>query len=386
MNANLMSGLMAGANFGTGFFSGQDQQQQAMAQRQQMALQGQQAAMVMLMNRMKLQDEQRNLGFQQDEGAYARQLATDPDTADLPMDQKLDLLTKNALSKGDLVRANEFAVNATNFRNAQVLQDQKKQAISRGMMESQQKLHQYMGSELAAAAEEGPEAFEQARMLALFSGHGTPEDQQRLANLQWQPGLADKLRLGAMTSRQQAQTLLEQQRLQQTKKNQDLLERNREIRQQLNAQKLRDAEDLTATKAKAGGGQKAPTQNELDQTIPLLKDSGLDPKSPDFSQAQQALVSTKKALQKANPNLPDAQALQQAAAMVGKQDVQTLTVPKSGFFGSETTKKVYKMAGATPKDPIPYTGDKASLIPGRYYTTGSHGVVQFTGTGFVPVQ
>ena len=75
---------------------------------------------------------------------------------------------------------------------------------------------------------------------------------------------------------------------------------------------------MATAKAKAGGGMKAPTQNELDQAAPYLKDlkdQGME--GTDLAQAQQALVSAKKMIQKANPNIPDAQAFQQAKDRIG---------------------------------------------------------------------
>ena len=381
MPFNLMNGLMAGSAAGNGFFQGQDQAQQQQLQRQQQQ-------MAMLMNSMKLQEEQRNMGYADSESAYAKQLATDPDTMDLPMDQKMDLLTKNALGKGDLVRANQFATNATNFRQEQVNQDQKRMAIQTGQINNQQKLHQYMGSELAAAADGGRDEFDRAKMEALSSGMGTPEEQKKLASLEWDPDLGRRLRKASMTSQQQSQTLLKEQGLNQQKKNQDLLEQNREINQQIREQRLKLQEDEFVAKQKAGGVAKEPTKQELEDATSYLKDSGLDPKTQaaDIDQLRQSLVGTKKALQKQNPNLPEAQAFAQAAKLIIPQDTKSLSVPTWRGLGSDKKEASYKMAGATPQQPIPYDGNKATLIPGRYYQTGSHGVMQFTGTGFVPVQ
>ena len=203
MNFNLMSGLMAGSNAGLGFFQGMDQGQEA-------ATQAKMQSMALLMNQMKLQDEQRNLGYGQAESDYARQIATDPDTMDLPVDKKMDLLTNKALETGDLVRANELATNAANFRATQATQEHMQALANQGRVATQQKLHDWMGSDLAAAADQGPEAFNKAKMIALSSGEGTPYDQKMLANLQWQKGLGDRLRMGAMTARQQMQTQAEQ--------------------------------------------------------------------------------------------------------------------------------------------------------------------------------
>ena len=374
--------LGAAASFGQGAFAAEDQMQQLAFQRQQMQNQNQQAQMALLMNGMKLQDEQRNMKYSQDESEYARQLATDPDTMDLPVDQRMDLMAKKAMASGDIVRANELAVNATNFRNTQVQQDYKKQQVASKMMDSQQKLHQYMGSELAAAAEGGEDSFNRAKMMALQSGEGTPQDQQNLANLQWSPDLARQLRLGAMTSRQQAQTLNDQTKIALDEKNKDNLQRARELRQQLNERKVADKEALDTAKAKAGGGVKAPTKEEMDQAAATVSKMGIDPKSPDFEQVQQSVVSTAKQIQKANPNIGTAQAMQQAADRIAKQDIKVTTIP--GMFG-DTKKTEYKMEGATPKSPIQFNGDVSSLIPGRYYSKGGQ-TYQFTGTGMLPVQ
>lgn len=393
MSFDLMNGLMNGVAVGQGFGQAQDQAQLFQLQRQQMQQQGQAAAMAMLMNRMKLEDEKKNLAFQQSESAYARQLATDPDTMDLPIDHHMDLLAKNALAQGDTVRASEFATQATNFRQAAVAQDQKKALTAKTMMDSQQKLHNFMSSEMAAAVESGDEnAFNQAKLLALQSGHGTPEDQANLASLQWpadpagQARLAQALRLGGMTSRQQAKSLNEDLNAQLRKTNEARLQRNSDIRNTVQQQKLADAEQQAADKKKAGAGTKAPTQAEMDQAIPYLKDlkdQGLSP--TDLGQAQLDLVTRKQQIRKRNPNISEAQALTQAKAEMAPS-IQTTEVP-SKIPGMSGTKQVtYKMAGATPQAPIPYTGDKSTLIPGRYYQTQSHGVVQFTGTGFLPVQ
>jgi hypothetical protein len=378
MNFNLGNAVA----FGTGVVNAEDQMQQLAFQKQQMAQQGQEAQMALLMNRMKLQQQQQDMGYSQGESGYARQLGTDPDTMDLPVDKKMDLMANAALSKGDLVRANEFAVNATNFRQAQVDQTYKKQQALGAQVATQQKLHDYMGSTLAAAADGGPAEFQKAKMEALQSGQGTPEDQQRLAALQWDPDLSRRLRLGAMNSRQQAQTLMEQQRINLDRMNKDNLERNREINRQLRERRLKDQETEATVKGKAGGVARAPTKEEMDQSAAMVSKMGLDPKSPDFAQLQQSVASTARQIQKANPNIGTAQAMQMAADRIGKQDIRTVKAP-GGFFQGEQNKVEYKMAGATPQAPIPYTGDPSTLIPGRYYSTKSHGVVQFTGTGFV---
>ena len=376
--------LGSAVSFGLGDLNAQDQMHQIAFQRQQEQQQLQQGQMALMMNGLKLKDEQQNFGYSQEEAKYAKQLATDPDTMDLPMDQKMDLMAKNALSTGDLVRANELATNVANFRQSQINQDYKRQQAAEKQMEGQQKLHSYMGSELAAAADEGEDAFNQAKMIALQSGQGTPQDQKMLASLQWDPDLARRLRMGSMTSRQQAQTLAEQQRIELDRINKERLERNRQINQQIHQQRLKDQEDQAAIKNKAGGGAKAPTKVEMEQAEAIVTKMGVDPKSPEFTQLQQSVVSTAKQIQKANPNIGTAQAMQQAANKIGKQDLRNITVP-AGMFTGEQKKVEYKMAGATSNDPIPYTGDPSSLIPGRYYKTGSHGVMQFTGTGFVPV-
>lgn len=378
MNFNLGDAV----SFGVGSINSMDQMQQMAFQRQQQQQQLQQGQMALLMNGMKLKDEQRNMKYSEEESEYARQLATDPDTMDLPVDQRMDLMAKKAMASGDLVRANELAVNATNFRNTQVQQDYKKQQTASKMMDSQQKLHNYMGSELAAAAEGGEAEFNKSKMLALQSGEGTPEDQAKLADLKWDPDLARRLRLGSMTSRQQAQTLNDQTRTTLDAKNKDNLERARELRQQLNERKVKDKEEQDAIKAKAGGGAKAPTKVELDQAAAIVAKMGIDAKSPDFEQVQQSVVSTAKQIQKANPNIGTAQAMQQAADRIGKQDIKVTTIP--GMI-RDTTKTEYKMQGATPSAPIDFAGDVSSLIPGRYYRKGGQ-VYQFTGTGMLPVQ
>lgn len=374
--------LGAVASFGTGAFNAEDQMQQLAFQKQQQRQQLEQGKMSLLMNGMKLQDEQRNMKYSQDESEYARQLATDPDTMDLPVDQRMDLMAKKAMSSGDLVRANELAVNATNFRNTQVQQAYKQQQTASKMMDSQQKLHNYMGSELAAAAEGGEGDFNRAKMMALQSGEGTPQDQAKLADLKWDSDLARRLRLGSMTSRQQAQTLNDQSKLVLDEKNKDNLQRARELRQQLNERKVQDKEELDAAKAKSGGGIKAPTKEEMDQASTIVVKTGIDPKSPEFEQVQQSIVSTAKQIQRTNPNIGTAQAMQQAADRIAKQDIKVTTIPS--MFG-DTKKTEYKMEGATPKAPIEFTGDVSSLIPGRYYRKGGQ-VYQFTGTGMLPVQ
>ena len=380
MNFNLGDAV----SFGLGAFNAQDQMQQLAFQKQQMAQQSQEAQMALLANRMKLEDQQRNMQYSQGEADYARQLGTDPDTMDLPIYQRMDLMAKNAMSQGDLVRANELAVNATNFRNAQVTQEANKQKALGTMVATQQKLHDFMGSNLAAAAEIGPGAFNQAKMEAMQSGMGTPQDQQRLAALQWDPDLARRLRLGAMTSRQQAQTLLDQQRVNLDRMNKENQIRNRDLAQQLREKRLKDQEEQTATKAKVGAVAKAPTQQEMDQAGAMVSKMGLDPKSPDFAELQQSVASVARQIQKANPNIGTAQAMQMAADRIGKQDVRVIKGPK-GMFGGQKDTVEYKMSGVTAQNPIPYTGDPNTLIPGRYYKTASHGIVQFTGTGFVQV-
>lgn len=384
MNFNLMDAAAAG----TGFIQGGDQAQQLAIQRQQQAQQNQAAQMSLMMNGLKLQDEQRNAGFAREESDYARQLETDPDTMDQPMDKKMDLMANSALAHGDLVRANEMATNATNFRQAKINQDHTQQLTASKLMDSKQKLHNWMGSELAAAAEQGPEAFDQAKFLAQQSGEGDAQDQANLARLKWDYSdpdfgskLARSLRLGSMTSRQAAATEAAEQRLRQQKERDDAMQRDREIKERLAKERLRMQQERNDALNKAGG-LKPPNKNELDQADAYLKDSGLDPQGADFEQARQGLVSIKRQLKTLNPNLSDAQAYQQAAEL-NKQDLKTLTVPG---MTKDTKKVTYNMQGATPQTAIPYDGNTDSLIPGRYYKTGSHDVVQFNGTGFVQVK
>ena len=143
----------------------------------------------------------------------------------------MDLQAKNALSKGDTVGASQFATQASNLRQAQAMQDWKKTVMQTGQINNQQKLFQNMESRLAPAADQGPEEFNRVKMQLLAEGHGNPDDQQNLANLEWSEGLGNTIRMGAMTARQQAQTIQAQQNADSYRlANQDSLIKNREIR------------------------------------------------------------------------------------------------------------------------------------------------------------
>jgi len=351
-----------------------------------MALQEQQYKMANLMNQMKLQDTQRQMDYAKAESGYARQLATDPDTMDLPPDRKYDLLMNNALTQGDTVRASEFATMATNMRNSQALSDQRKATAATKVLDSQEKFHNYVGGVLAAAADQGEEAYNEARMNMLQSGEGGAADRQALLNQPWHEGLGQELRMGAMGARQQARSLHEQATEAQAKKNAEALERNKVANRQLQIQKEADRKTQAEAKAKAGAGEKAPTPHEMEQAAAILKDSGL--KGADYIQAQQDVVSTAKAIRNGNKNISVAQSMQMAAESVKKADTTTTTTP-GGRFSKDTTATTYKMRGATPKDAINYSGKKEDLIPGRYYRIQAEGktqLVQFTGTGFARVQ
>jgi hypothetical protein len=391
MFSELMSGLSAATNFGTGFDQGQDQAQQRQMQMQQIMQQGQAQQQAYQINALKLANEQQNMGYQKQESAYARQLATDPDTMDLPPDQQMNLQMKAAFAAGDIVRGNEMAVNLTNLRQSQIKQGQEQVAATTARIEQQQKLHTLMGGTLAVAADQGPEAFEAEKQRLLDDHLGTDADQQNLHNLAWNRDLGKSLRLAGMTANQETTQQIAQLRADLAATRERHLEGHRVTREELAAQKEDRMREQADIKAKVGAPVRPPTPEELLQAAPFIKETGLDPKSADFNMAQQDLVGIKKQIQRGNKNISDPQAYARAAALLKSQEIKEEITPNKYLPGEGTKKVTYKMIGATPDKAIDYNGHPDSLIPGRFYRhtdkrTNTTVVSQFTGTDFAPQQ
>lgn len=403
MPINLMNGLMAGANFGTGYLQGQQLSNQLAYQNQMQNLALDSAA---------LQNQQQHLSLNQQQALSDKamqlwsptgQSQTNPvPPAQLPgvsqqTDQtqgqqdtpdKMEQLANFAASRGDLVQANQLWTNAANLRNNKASTQDHQAAAQLGELKRQQ-AHYEMAAQFASTMPDTPEGFNQWKMMVLADPSSSPQERTNVANMQYRPGIMSTIRDSGMNASQAATAKMRDMEFQEKQRVNDLQEAHR-IRQDTEREAHdRAMEQARATSTKVGAIDKAPSTTEMKSAVPLIAETlGIEESDPTLSttdpgtgKATQAtpavigVVSQAKQLMSGNRALSFTQAVAMAAQQAkanGEFQIQTTT--EHHLFDTDTTssKTSYKNMGMTQENPIDLSTikNKDQLIKGRWYKMG----------------
>lgn len=418
--ADLMSGLMAGANFATGYQQGQQTniQNTAYNKMNQLSLEDAQ---------LKMDQERLSLKQQQVLSDKAMQLFNpttpgngQPTPGDVPQatmpggnqplaatgqavdngdpSDKMDQLAQTAAGSGDLTHANQLWTNAANLRNAKFEQAQKQSAMQTAELKRQQ-MHYTLASQYAGTVDDSESGFNQWKMAMLSDPNSSQGERQNIANMNYRTGIMGQIRDSGMNASQQAAIKLRQEQFTEQQRVNDLQEAHRDRQDTEKAAHDRALEASKVTQAKVGAAAKASTANDLAAATAATKEAmggdTVDTKDPGFMRARENVSARALQIVRDNRAVTYPQAVTMAAAEAKRngefQDITTadthskifgLRVPFTGDDAS--TKPGYREQGSTPETAIHFTGQaKSELIPGKFYQTGN-GLMQWTGTGWKP--
>lgn len=412
----LASALMAGANFGTGYLQGQQQDQQNQYARKMQALAIDDAALNFKQKQLSVQQQQ-NLsdramelfnpmvpggGLNAPPVMQGQQPPTGGPTppgqvppADLsqvgqqqsidPV-EKLDQLASSVAGTGDIVHASELWTQAANLRAAKVEAQAKQSATQLADLKRQQIGHSLVAQTMGAATDEN--SWNAAKMQVLSSPWTSPEEAKNLANLPYSPDIVQRLRDTGMTSAQQAKAKMDELEQAERERHNRALEEARERSNTIRDEHNKATEQQKVKQEKVGAA-KAPTEAELATATAATKDAmggdTVDTTDPDFLRARASIASRAAQIVRDNKAVTYAQATNMAAAEAKKNGEFTqVIVPGEHFWDSDTTKQSFKPKGDTPETAMQFTGQaKSELVPGKFYQT-ANGLMQFTGTGWKP--
>lgn len=401
--ADILGGLMAGANFGTGFIQGK---QQAVDR-----------ANTNKMNDLAIQDyqlkvDQDKLAVQQQQALSDRAMqlfnpmstpggqptpqANMPGT-DKPMDisaqtgeqqdpsDRMEQLANFAAGSGDLTHANQLWTNAANLRNAKFEQQQKKAAVETGELKRQQ-MHYGLVSQYAASLPDSPEGFAQLKMAVLSDPNSSEEERRNFGNMNYRPGIMQQIQDSGMTASQRASQRLKDQEFSEKQRVNDLQEAHR---QRQDAEKVahdRATEQAKQVNTKVGAIAKAPDEKEIASATQATKEAmgeGADTNSDDFKRARLAIANRANQIVRNNRAVTYDQAVQMAAMEAknnGEIGTATTADTHARIFGMNipgTGEGPKTTATFTPKGNTPETGielkqgmKESELVQGKYYTYG----------------
>ena len=427
MPINLMNGLMAGANFGTGYFQGQNLANQLAYQNKVQNLRLDDA-------QLRLQQEQRDAKMQQDlsDRAMMRWQASDSSQsspvppATFPGDQisklasppggsqvgyeaptkvtpvadvdRMYSLARDAMSRGDIAHGTQLFTTATNMQDAQATRDRNASAAQLGELKRQQ-AHYEMAAQFASTLPDTPEGFNQWKMMVLADPMSSPQERQNVTNMQYRPGIMSIIRDSGMNASQSAAAKLRDQEFQERQKVDNLEEAHRVRRDEMTASHNKAMEESSRTNRKVGAVNKAPSSEEVRVATPIITQTlGLDPtseilSSPDpnnpgkntnMTPAVISIVSqAKQIMSGGNRAITFPQAVEMAAQSARDHgDFPTTSVPEHHFMGPDTTKTStsYRSRGSSKDNPIDLSTvtNRSDLVKGKWYKKGNS-VEQWNG-------
>lgn len=399
---NIGAGLMAGANFASGYQQGQ--QQRLQENMQQLAFQNAQ-----------LQEQQNALNMKraQAESDYAMSLfnptVQNPvngqtiggnDQID-PRQQLQDRMYKMANfagSQGDVSGMGQYATAGSNMQAAQ----EQQQIRAAQVQADNAKRHAQQakdGADLAATLPDSPQSLQQwkAQMIAEHPDL-TPEERQNIASIQYQPGVLDRIAHTGMSAYQQFQLKDAQAKAQQEAAHQQ--QQNQLAQARLQEQQRHDR---FVENAKKNGGDKPlkqPTAAMTDQAYAALGQAigqGVNSngqfKDAQFNSAAQDIAEQAAALAQRNPALTYRDAINQiiqsykASGMLPQQPnapgIMDRAADLVGIHTNPGTSTSFKDMGTSVQNAIP-AKKGMTFIPGKIYVLkGEYG--RFNGKTFDPI-
>ena len=399
---NIGAGLMAGANFASGYQQGQ--QQRLQENMQQLAFQNAQ-----------LQEQQNALNMKraQAESDYAMSLFNTDiknpvngqtiggnDQVD-PRQQLQDRMYKMANfagSQGDVSGMGQYAAAGSNMQAAQ----EQQQVRAAQVQAANDKRHAQQakdGADLAATLPDSPQSLQQwkAQMIAEHPDL-TPEERQNIASIQYQPGVLDRIAHTGMSAYQQFQLKDAQAKAQQEAAHQQ--QQNQLAQARLQEQQRHD--QVVESQKKNGGDKpfKQPTAAMTDQAYAALGQAigrGVDSngrfKDAQFNSAAQDIAEQAAALAQRNPALTYHDAINQiiqsykASGMLPQQPnapgIMDRAADLVGIHTNPGTSTSFKDMGTSVQNAIP-AKKGMTFIPGKIYVmNGEYG--RFNGKTFDPI-
>ena len=398
---DINAGLMALANFGTGYQRGQ--RQYVADQMQKLDLQNAQ---------LQEQKNQRNLDFEQKESDHMMRSFL-PQIAGIPgpggsggkpqqpsHDQQGGVAPGQgpafgtpewfmkqgefAASIGDMGHATQMATNAQNATLAQYSQVQKAGAIQEAELKRQAQSYANVSRILgdpSINASGNPEQEFQRRLLAVLSDPNvSPEEKKNLQGMKYSPQLVDQIGQSGMTAAQRATNQLGQLRLQQTQRHDQAMESL--SRQRLLSDQAYHAAQLSDKQKaeKVGKGGQAVTSAEISQATPVIKQimgDSYKENDPSSRIAVDTIASrAKQMVNRPGSNLNFSQAIAIAAKQADSSgEFKKTTIPGhhiniGGFeiVSKDKTKVDFAQQDGSQQSPIPLDGlSKADLVPGKWY-------------------
>ncbi len=406
---DLMAGLRAGANFGTGFENAQAQAQNNQYTQQMQALALQNA-------KQTTEQNAQNASYAQQESDYAKTLSQmssfnpvvrdpqsrqpigqapqqpaqpSPDQQAKQQQQFYSQMAAKATQLGDISRAAQFSTMAMNIQTEQVKQQQLQATAQESELKRQAMSHSAIAQVFSGVQDE--QSFEQKQQEVLSNPAlmMTPQEKQHFAALKYSPQLVQQITMGGMTSAQQAASKLSmlrfnsQQRYQQARLEQEA--------QKTHLEALRTAADISSkvTKEKVGAVEKAPSKEQLSMVDPSLQTimfgkpltgevpdpnsttggSMLDPRlmTSTYIQARQNITARAQQMVQNNRGLSFPQAVDMA---VQEAKVNGQLVPEKPLPDHTQMPGYYAHSGNTKETAIPFHAGipKEDLIPDKVYT------------------
>lgn len=308
-----------------------------------------------------------------------------------PVD-KLNALANKAAGIGDLATANQLWTNASNMATDKFKQAQEQAATQSAQVKSQIASHGFVAQTIGAATT--PAEFQQAKMAVLSSPIVPQNEKENIAKMQYSPQLVDMVRRTGMNSVQQGNEQLKQLEFQEKQRQDSLTNDLKQTR--IASQNAYDDARIAhvATQTKVGAANKSPTKAEQDTADLFVKQqmgANLDPNSPAFKQASASIAARAKQIVGTNRAITYPQALQQATeeanragdftqaedtrkTILGLKIPGTGEVKPAGYSGQgQTAETALPMPPATPEG-------RKQMVPGRWY------LLQGTPTQYKPGQ
>lgn len=419
---NLLGGLEAAANFGTGFNTGQQQATDRGYQNQMNAVSVDNATTQnqQMHDALDKQSQINDFGMKlwhpqvsdplnpgqpagqggapQGPGGPAGAAGPTPPNgpsvagqatdASSDMDKMLQM-GRFAAGKGAMDQANQYFTNATNMATAQFKQQQEQAAMQAGQIKAQIASHGFVASQIGAAT--NPAEFQQAKFAILSDPRVPQNEKENISKMQYSPQLVDMVRRTGMNSVQQGNEQLKQLEFQEKQRQDSLTNDLKQTR--IASQNAYDEARIAhvTTQAKVGAANKGPTREEIGAASSFVKGQmgeNVDTTSPNFQQAVQSIAARAKQIVGTNRAITYPQAVQQATdeaqrsgeftqAEKPQSTILGLKIPGTG--GQKST--AYTPKGETQTSAMPLPSNKADLVPGRWYKAPDGRTEQYNPQG-----
>lgn len=279
MGFNLLSGLMAGANFGTGYYNGQQTAIQNNLQNQmgQLALQNNQLVYNQNLQKQQRQQAMSDFMMQNFQTQDTKQAAPPPPVdmsqvgkADPMQGQIADAykMANFAKSTGDVSGYAQWTTQAANLQNAYA-QAKDRQATADLTESKRQAAHYADMAQAASFYDASPLGLESWKQHVIQDPNSSPTEKQNVLRIRYTPDWQSVVSQGAMTASQKAQEQVRQAELELRERNVNSEIANREARLAEEKRKNNWEMNKPPGRGKSGQDTKAVTNAQLshDATI-----------------------------------------------------------------------------------------------------------------------